>query len=62
MITPSRTSLADAQSTKMLFIAAECRAQQREVVGGEGGGLAMHRTSQKFSSRAAAIQRLRSIG
>jgi hypothetical protein len=46
----------------MLFIAAESSAQQRDFVGGGGGGLAMCRTSKKLSSRAAAIQRLRSIG
>jgi hypothetical protein len=45
MITPSRTSLAGSQRTRMLFIAAECRAQQREFVGRGGGGLAMCRIS-----------------
>jgi hypothetical protein len=60
MITLSRTSLADAQSSRMLFIAAYCRAQEREDAA--GGGSVMQRTAKKFSERAAAVVRLNSIG
>jgi hAT family C-terminal dimerisation region len=59
MITPSRTSLADAQSSRMLFIAADCRAQEREDAA--GGGLVMQQTAKKFSERAAAVVRLNYI-
>jgi hypothetical protein len=62
MITPSRTSLADARSTRIFFIAADCRAQQREIMGGGGSESTMRRTFEKFSSRAEAILRLWSIG
>jgi hypothetical protein len=62
MITPSRTSLTYAPSTRMIFIAANCRAQQREIMGGGGNESTMHRSFKKFYSRAEAILRLRSIG
>jgi hypothetical protein len=58
MITPSRTSLADCQSSRMLHFSADYRAQQRE---GMGGGSTMLRITKKFS-RAEPILRLRSIG
>jgi hAT family C-terminal dimerisation region len=60
MITPSRTSLADSQRSRMLFIAADFRAQEREDAA--GGGSVMQRTAKKFSERAAAVVRLNSIG
>jgi fructose-specific phosphotransferase system component IIB len=59
MITPSRTSLADAQSARMLFIAADCRAQERD---GVSGGSVTRRTLKKFTKRAAVVLRLHSIG
>jgi hypothetical protein len=43
----------------MLFIAADCRAQERE---GASGSSVMRRTSKKFSERAAVVLRLHSIG
>jgi hypothetical protein len=59
MITLSRTSLADSQRSRMLFIAADFRAQEREDAA--GGGSVMQRTAKKFSERAAAVVRLNSI-
>jgi hypothetical protein len=60
MITPSRTSLADAQSARMLFISADCRAQEREEAA--DSGFVMRRTIKKFSERAVAVVRLNAIG
>jgi hypothetical protein len=45
--------------SRALHIAADYRAQQREVV---GGGSTMLRNTKKFATRAEAILRLRSIG
>jgi hypothetical protein len=59
MITPTRTSLGDCQSSRMLHIAADYRVKQREVLGGASTTL---RNIKKFSTRAEAILRLRSIG
>jgi hypothetical protein len=59
MISSCRTILADAQSERMLFIAADCREQERE---GASGNSVMRRTSKKFSERAAVVLRLHSIG
>jgi hypothetical protein len=59
MISPCRTSLADAQSARMIFVAADCHAQKRE---GASGSSVMPRTSKKFSERAAVVLRLHSVG
>jgi hypothetical protein len=60
IITSSRTRLDDAQSTRMLFIATDCRAQRRQDAPDRGS--VMQRTSMKFSERAAAVLRLNAIG
>jgi hypothetical protein len=61
MVAPSHASLADARSTRMLFIADYCRVQQRDDVGDRNGESTMRRTSEKFPSRAEAILRLQTI-
>jgi hypothetical protein len=59
MITPSRTSLADAQSARTLVIAAACSAEERY---GAAGGSVTRRTLKNFTERAAVVLRLHSIG
>jgi hAT family C-terminal dimerisation region len=51
MITLSRTSLADAQSSRMLFIAADCRAQEREDAAGGGSVMQRRRRSSRSGQR-----------
>jgi hypothetical protein len=58
MISPCRTSLAYAQCARMLFIAADCRAQERERAPGSS---VMRRTSKKSSERAAVVLRFHCI-
>jgi hypothetical protein len=60
IITPSRTSLANAQSAHVLFFSdSDCRAQERD---GASGFSLMRRKSKKVAERAAVVLRLHSIG
>jgi hypothetical protein len=62
MITSSRTSLANTPSSRMLLIAADYRAKQREedVCTAETIG-AMSKTSKKFTNKAMALLGLQQI-
>jgi hypothetical protein len=60
MISFSRARLDATQSTRMLFIAANFRAQRRQDAADRGS--VMQRTSKKFSERTAAGLRLSAIG
>jgi hypothetical protein len=67
MITSSRTSLSNTQSSRMLLIASDYRASEREAEVCAGGSESetiarkMFRTKKKFTNKAEALLRLKEI-